>query len=142
MSSIMQKLVTVSAIVLISFQTALVLAASTSTGWSQDSQNDKGKAEAKDAFTVNNDSDKHLLDFLSIDENAIQLNDGSTNETLFERDVGTWPYYLLSYDSGTDPEADFLISVAKVCAIIFIIGLIVVVVRFLKLRKLRSQLSH
>ena len=150
MSSVIQKLVTVSAIVLISFQAALVLAASTSAGWGQDIHKDKDKAEAIDTFNVNsdelknpaNDSDKHPLDFLSIGDNAIQLNDGSTNKTLFERDLGTWPYYLLSYDSGTDPEADFLISVAKICALISVIGLIIVVVKFLRLRRLRSQMSQ
>ena len=149
MGNFIPKLATVSAVIFIYLSANSVLAASTSTNWwEEDIKQDKIEDTEHvtvntDTFQTTNDSVfENPLEFLSIGDSAIELNDESENETLFERELRTWPYNLLSYDRGTDPEADFLISMATVCGIIFIIGLIILLIRFFKLRKFRSQLLH
>ena len=122
-------------------------AASTSTHWDDDLHRDDTEQhnathEDTDNFQITDDNiADNPLEFLSIDDNATEVNDDSLSATLFDRDLNTWPQYLLSYDGGTDPEADFLIAVSKAFGIIFILGSILLLIRFLKLRRVRARLQ-
>jgi hypothetical protein len=148
MSNFIQKLAAISATFFVYSSVSLGFAASTSTNWQENVKQDKIEnsetiaADTDTLQTTNNNIAKDPLELLSIGDNAITVSDQPTNSTLFDRDLSTWPYYLLSYDAGTDPEADFLISVSKVCGIIFVIGLMVLLLRSFKLRKLRAELSN
>jgi hypothetical protein len=139
MSNSIQKLIATSATFFVFFSISLVFGASTSTDW-QDVKQDK--TETDSIQTASDNIAKDPLELLSIGDSAIKVSDHVTNATLFDRELSTWPYYLLSYDAGTDPDADFLISVSKICGTIFAIGLIVLLIRSFRLRKLRAELSH
>ena len=123
-------------------------AASTPADWQENSSEDDIKeteiiTDEKNTLDVQNGSTtKDILKFLSIDDRVIELENESSKQTLLDRELSTWPYYLLSYDTGTDPEADLFIYLAKIFGLIFIIGLTIMLIRLFKLRKLRSELSH
>ena len=122
--------------------------ASTPADWQANSSRDDIKenetiTDEKVTFDIENGSiSNDILKFLSIDSQAIEIDNESSKQTLFERELSTWPHYLLSYDTGTDPEADFFIYLAKIFGLIFIIGLTIMLIRLFKLRKLRSELSR
>lgn len=123
-------------------------AASTPADWQENSSRNDIKenetiTDGKDTLDVENGSiTKDILKFLSIDNQAIEIDNETSKQTLLERELSTWPYYLLSYDTGTDPQADFFIYLAKIFGLIFILGVTIMLIRFFKLRKLRSELSH
>ena len=123
-------------------------AASTPADWQENSSRNDIKenetiTDGKDTLDVENGSiTKDILKFLSTDNQAIEIDNETSKQTLLERELSTWPYYLLSYDTGTDPQADFFIYLAKIFGLIFILGVTIMLIRFFKLRKLRSELSH
>ena len=146
MSNFIRKLIAVSAILSIYCLSNSGFAASTSTNLQENIGQERIEqtetiAVDADTFQITNEiTPEDPLQFLSIGNDAIEINDESVNSTLFDRNLSTWPYYLLSYNTGTDPEADLLISIAKVCGVIFTIGLSISLIRFFKLRKLRTEL--
>lgn len=152
MSNFIQKLVTISAKLFIylsiCFSTNPAFSASTLTDWEEDIKQEKIEPgdsisnDIGDLPSINDSIEKDPLELISVGEDATIVNDKSANPTLFNRDLSTWPYYLLSYDTGTDPEADFLISMAKVCGMIFMIGAVILLLRYFKLRKIRAELPR